>query len=330
MVDILHNGSMTAITNDNWGVARVLFRDNPWTARPYIRDSSINTVTLPSRSNDGTGVDVYIVDGGVTTTHSEMTSVTQLAVGLNIDGNGEAPGLNDHATAVAGMVGAASLGIAPGVNLFSAKCGDEGGSFLLSRITTALIAVKSHAAGRSNPFVVNISLENSAFNSGNQNAINSLAAAGGCIFASVGNDGELFDTETNAYPAGYDNVFAVGACDISDRVWSFALSQSGNTGSGRTSYGSSVDIYAPGVQIPMCDITSTGGRRVTNGTSFASPLAAGVAACMLQGRTKFSSISEVSAFYQEMRDSATVKRLKYFGFDNLSADRLLYLNPNSF
>jgi serine protease len=80
------------------------------------------------------------------------------------------------------------------------------------------------------------------------------------IIASAGNDG----TSTPNYPAAYDNVLSVAATDRNDKKASFST------------YGSTVDISAPGVGIYTTSYDNT--YSSVNGTSFSSPITAGAAA----------------------------------------------------
>lgn len=95
-------------------------------------------------------------------------------------------------------------------------------------------------------------------------------------FAASGNDGTL---NCGTLPANYPIVVSVGATNIDGSRALFS------------NYGPKIDFSAPGVRVPCTDITGSGGYNLTlngtaypnsdtctpNGTSFACPLAAGVA-----------------------------------------------------
>lgn len=90
-------------------------------------------------------------------------------------------------------------------------------------------------------------------------------------FASAGNDGR----DSPTYPASLPSVNAVGAASRWGQRASFSA------------YGVDVGIYGPGVSIMTTDITGAGGYGSGDyagvwGTSFASPLVAGVAALMIE------------------------------------------------
>ena len=94
-----------------------------------------------------------------------------------------------------------------------------------------------------------------------QDIINHVTLDLGClVVAAAGNTGD----NTPSYPAAYDNVLSVAATNSKDVMASF------------TTYGSTVDISAPGVSIFTTSFNNI--YSSVNGTSFSSPIAAGAAA----------------------------------------------------
>ena len=92
----------------------------------------------------------------------------------------------------------------------------------------------------------------------------------GCILvAASGNSG----TTARYYPACLDGVIAVGSVGPDQHPSDF------------TTRGDHVDLCAPGESIPS---TSVGGYQLNTGTSFASPLAAGVAALVAARSARYS------------------------------------------
>jgi hypothetical protein len=94
---------------------------------------------------------------------------------------------------------------------------------------------------------------------GEEFAIDSALAAGKTIVAAAGNDGNYYPS----YPAAYPGVLSVGATTQSRTAAVFS------------SYGK-VDVAAPGQDVPT--INPSGAIAIVNGTSFASPIVAGVIA----------------------------------------------------
>ncbi|HVO35816.1 MAG TPA: S8 family serine peptidase, partial [Gemmatimonadales bacterium] len=103
-------------------------------------------------------------------------------------------------------------------------------------------------------------------------AADSAAARGTLVVVAVGNQGPAGHTlET---PADAIGIVAVGATDSLSRVAAF--SSRGNTADGRIK----PEVVGPGVSVPAAGLA--GGLSIGTGTSFATPLVAGVAA-LVQG-----------------------------------------------
>ena len=102
------------------------------------------------------------------------------------------------------------------------------------------------------------------------------------LIAAAGNSQlDLPDDEAIRPATRTPGVLTIGALDASDNAWV------GSNGSG-SNHGSSVDLWAPGTNIEvMPDGNNPQGRRAT-GTSFASPIVAGVATMMRQADPNIS------------------------------------------
>lgn len=99
------------------------------------------------------------------------------------------------------------------------------------------------------------------------------------IVCSAGNDG----SDRLHYPSAYDEVISVGASDNTDAKASFS------------SFGETVDIFAPGfqnlttVRVGKGSSTFGGDYDKLNGTSFAAPIVAGVAGLLLSKNPSLSN-----------------------------------------
>ena len=181
-------------------------------------------------------------------------------------GLAQTPGSGAHGTATASMFGAATnngLGMAGSgwncrmmlVNA-SAPASDESIQFGFEGIQYA------YANGAK---VINCSWGHPGSASRfEQDIIDAATQAGALVVSAAGNDGHNSD-EIPQYPANYRNVLAVGATvGITDSRASFS------------NYGLTVPVYAPGVNI-WGALTTGNDDNVGSGTSYASPLVAGLA-----------------------------------------------------
>ena len=206
---------------------------------------------------------VAVIDSGVFGTHPDLT--INLAPGWNfVKSNSDTSDLLGHGTAVAGTIAAAGnngIGVA-GVTwdsrIMPLVVVDENDLAAYSDIAQAIQYAADHGVR-----VMNISIGGPAQSSTLQSAVDYAWEKGALIFASAMNNG----ASDPSYPAACNHVMAVSATDINDHLASFS------------NYGSWIALSAPGDSI--LTTTNGGGYAYWFGTSFASPIAAGVAALSL-------------------------------------------------
>ncbi|MEM9057361.1 MAG: S8 family serine peptidase [Pseudomonadota bacterium] len=235
----------------------------------------IDERTLPLDNNyrfdfDGTGVDVYVIDTGIRTSHVDFGGRASFGTACT-GGSGDD---NGHGTHVAGTVGSDTWGVAKNADLFGVKVCTAGGSCPNSAIICGVDFVtqrKLNSPGT--PTVGNMSLGGGFSNSIN-NAVNGAEAAGVFMAVAAGNDSGA--NACNRSPASASGSYTVGSSTNTDQRSSFS------------NIGTCVDIFAPGSSITSTWNTSNTATRTISGTSMASPHVAGAAALILDENPNWS------------------------------------------
>jgi subtilisin family serine protease len=238
----LHDYAVTQ-SGVTWGIDRIDQRSRPLS-------------TTFTYTSTGSGVRAYIIDSGITPSHTQFggrASVAYDATGGNgLDCNG-------HGTHVAGTVGGATYGVAKGVSLRGVRVGTCGSSLYTSDIVEGIDWVR---ANHVKPAVANMSLGGGASSSINT-ATTNLINSGVTVVVAAGNSNTL---ACNGSPSGVTAAIVVAASTSTDARASYS------------NYGSCVDLYAPGSSITSSWYSSTTATNTISGTSMASPHVAGVAA----------------------------------------------------
>ena len=178
-----------------------------------------------------------------------------------------------HGTHVAGIIGASInngigiAGIANKVKLIPVKIGSD--NPLSTSIENGYEAIL-YAAGVGAD-VVNCSWGSGSKGQAEAEIINTVVKSGVVIVAAAGNNG----SKTPFYPASYDGVMSVAAVDRRDKKAYFS------------NYDQSVDIAAPGVAI--LSSVPNNDYNYLDGTSFASPITAGVATLLRAKKKNYTN-----------------------------------------
>jgi subtilisin family serine protease len=224
---------------------------------------------------DGTGVNAYIIDTGIRTTHGEFGGRASGAFTAVSDGNGTND-CNGHGTHVSGTVGGATYGVAKNVRLFAVRVLDCNGSGTTSGVISGVDWVTNNHLS---PAVANMSLGGGASTTLDQAVTNSIAS--GVSYAIAAGNSNV-DACTQS-PARVANAITVAASDINDARASFS------------NFGTCVDLFGPGVNITSSWATSDTATNTISGTSMATPHVAGTAALYLQANPSATPAQVASA-----------------------------------
>lgn len=265
-------------------------------------------VAAPTAWDTTTGaanVTIAVVDSGVQATHPDLAG--RVLAGYDFANNDADPADdNGHGTAVAGVAAAQGndgigvAGAAWNVAILPVKTMSSSGSGSYSAIANGI----TYAADRGAK-IINLSLGGTASSSTLQNAVAYAWSKGCLIVAAAGNNG----SSTTVYPAAYPNVVAVSATTSSDTLASFS------------SYGSFVDLSAPGQDITTSWLNSS--YVTISGTSFSSPLTAGVAALALSRNPALSNTQLAALLAGNTDDLGATGYDIYFGSGRLNAAKVI-------
>ena len=267
----------------------------PKISAPQGWDISIGSTSAP----------IAVIDSGVDPAHPDIAQVQ----GRNFLYGSDPADTHDvlgHGTSVAGAaaaLGNSGIGIAgvawtnpimPLVTVTSSNTGT------VADTSAAITYAADHGAR-----VINISLGWTGYTSTMESAVNYAWNKGLVIVASAGN----YASNSPIYPAALNNVVSVSATDSADNLASWS------------SYGSTVDVAAPGVSIYTT--ANGGGYRIASGTSFSSPIVSGLAALIFSVNPNFTNTQVVDLIRNNADDKGAAGFDQYFGNGRVNVYRSL-------
>jgi hypothetical protein len=251
----------------------------------------------------GAGVTIAILDSGIDASHPDLAP--NLVAGYNFyDNNSNTADACGHGTAVAGTAaaalnnGAGVAGVAGMAKIMPLRVAyfDTGYNecyAYYSTIANGLTWAADHGAR-----IANVSYGGVAGSAAIISAAKYMQSKGGLVFVSAGNNG----VNENIAPTAA--MITISASDPNDNLY------------GWSSYGSFVTLAAPG------DVWTTsqgGGYQEWYGTSFASPLAAGVGALVMAANPALTGADVQNILQATAVDLGAAGRDDYFGYGRVNA-----------
>ncbi len=252
-------------------------------------------------STQGTGITIAILDSGQDASHPDLVGNT--VAGYNAyENNTNTADVCGHGTKVAGAAaavtnnGAGVAGVAGQAKIMPVRIAfyDAGCYAYFSTMASGVTYAADHGAR-----VVNISYSSVPTSSAVQSAANYLRSKGGLLFVSTGNNArdENFTPTTTMIP--------VSSTDSADNLSSFS------------SWGNFTALSAPGSGIYTT--VSGGSYGAASGTSFASPIAAAVAALVMSAKPSLTADQVQNILFTTAVDLGTVGRDNKFGYGRVNA-----------
>lgn len=260
-------------------------------------------------TSKGSNITVAIVDTGVYAAHPDLSG--KVLSGWNVVSNSsDTSDIAGHGTGVAGTVAAASnnaqgvTSVAWNAALLPVRVTNSSdGSAYISDLANGVVWATDHGAR-----IANVSYGVSG-SSSVQSAANYMRSKNGIVVVSAGNSGAYDATSAS------DAFLSVGATESNDAIATFST------------YGNFVDLSAPGVGVPSTN--SSGGYSKWNGTSFSSPVVAGVAALVLAANPGLSPSQVDKILTSTTDDLGSTGYDMYYGAGRVNANRAVQLALNT-
>jgi subtilisin family serine protease len=273
--------------------------DRRVTALAQTLPTGVNRINAENKANNASGVDVAVIDTGIDLDHPDLAA--NIVGGKNCSTGKSYDDGNGHGSHVAGTIAAVDnaagvVGVGPEADLWAVRVLNNAGSGSWSSVICGVDFVDARspakvASGQEPIRVANMSLGGSGSDDGNCGNSNNdalhkaicRAVADGVTFAVAA--GNSSANVKDAVPAAYNEVITVSAlADSNGQPCGGGPATSygaDDTFASFSNFGTLASDLAHMVAAPGVSIYSTykgGGYRSLNGTSMASPHAAGWAA----------------------------------------------------
>ena len=247
---------------------------------------------------------VAVIDDAVDVNHSELSGLTMNAFNAVDNSSNVSPNdANwDHGTFISGLItaktnnGAGMASLGRGLRIIPVKVTDANNSSILINEYEAITYAYSIGAN-----VINMSWGAEVASQTGLITITEAHASGAVLVAAAGNSND----NIVKYPAAFPNVISVAATTSIDSKSTFS------------SYGSWIDISAPGQEI--WSLAPNGDYTVKSGTSFSAPLISAAAGLMLSNNPSLTA-DEILSCLQSSADNIDLFNPNFLG--QLGAGRL--------
>jgi Tol biopolymer transport system component/subtilisin family serine protease len=269
-----------------WGLDRIDQRDLPLD----------NSYTY---TNTGAGVNVYVIGTGIRFSHREFGG--RAVLGIDTVGDGQdGNDCNGLGTAVAATIGGATYGVAKSATLYSVRAFNCSNG---TTVTNLIAAVDWVTGNHISPAIAHISISTGANATIDAAVSNSIASGVSYALAA----GDINTDAGNRSPARVAEAITVGGTNILDtRVTT-------------SNFGASLDLFAPGQDIPTASHFSDSASTTRTGTAMAAAHVAGAAALYLQNYPTDTPV----AVSQAITSNATTGKVLNPGVG--SPNRLLFV-----
>ncbi|MDG4766954.1 S8 family peptidase [Solwaraspora sp. WMMD406] len=244
----------------SWGLDRIDQRNLPLNQRYAYPNTAPN-------------VRAYVIDTGIHRTHSDFGG--RVSTGFDVVDGGPADDCNGHGTHVAGTIGGRAHGVAKAVRLVPVRVLNCSGSGSISGVIAGIDWVTANAV---KPAVASMALGGGASATLDAAVVASIRSGVTYAVAAGGSNSSACNTS----PARVPEALTVAGTTITDARMSSA------------SYGSCLDLFAPGASITSTWHTGNSAVRVLSGSSMATAHVAGCAAVVASAHPTWTP-AQVSA-----------------------------------
>jgi subtilisin family serine protease len=219
--------------------------------------------------NTGAGVNVYVIDDGIRTTHTTFGNRARTCKEV-VTG-----GMKVHGTHVAGIIGGTAYGVAKLASLCSVQV-VAGAAFQTS---DAIAGVNWVTANHVKPAIANVSLTFPA-STALDDAVRNSIAAGVTYVVAAGNSNAVAGDCTGGRPCSPQRVSE--ALLVAGSALDTAVTPSRDVRLSVSNFGPLIDVFAPGEGILSAGYDTDTSSMLSSGTSQAAPHVTGVGARYLQ------------------------------------------------